>query len=84
MNTKRINIFTYLLLLVVISSGSACSLSKINAQSSNNNSNNLRSGDIIRSEDITVSPTPAYQPPKRISKDIIKTNEKPAKLNERK
>ena len=73
MNTKRINIFTYLLLLIAVACGSACSLTKIKAQSPNQKSITVNANNTGDSSETT------YKPPKRISKDIIKTEEKPTK-----
>ncbi len=72
MNTKRISIFFYLLLLVaVVASGStACSLSKIKAQSPNRQSETAAGNNTANSSELS------YKPPKRVSRDIIKKDEK--------
>jgi hypothetical protein len=72
MNSRRINILICILLLsVAIISGSACSMGKINAQ----NPGSGRTEAMRRQS--TEPSTPAYKPPKRVSKDVIKTEEKP-------
>lgn len=79
MNTKQFTILTMLLILIVTIGGSACSMTKINAQNPNNRETAHR--------EISESKTPAYNPPKRISKDIIKTeetSEKPLKIKQKK
>lgn len=77
MNTKKITILTMLLLVVVTVGSSACSLTKTNAQSPNNRTETTRS-------EVADSTMPAYKPPKRISKDIIKTEEKTEKTTKNK
>jgi hypothetical protein len=71
MNTKRFNIYAYLLLLAIIISSSACSLSSISAKSPNH------SAETARTENNTDSAKNEYKPPRRISRDVIKKNEKP-------
>lgn len=71
MNTKRINIYACLLLLAVIVSSSACSLSSISAKSPD------RKIETARTENNSDSSKNEYKPPKRVSRDIIKKDEKP-------
>lgn len=73
MNTKRINIFTYLLLLALVASVSAACMTKIKAETPAQKSVTASSNTADSSEQ-----PPAYQAPKRVSRDIIKTDEKPA------
>jgi hypothetical protein len=64
-----------ILLLVIIAGGSACSLGRINAQSPTGNTETTQNNNTNN----TNSSKTKYEPPKRISKDIIKTDEKLAK-----
>ncbi len=73
MNKKRINLYSLVLLIAVAVSGSACSLSSISAKSPN------RKPETARAETNTDSSKNEYKPPKRVSRDIIKKEEKPAK-----
>jgi hypothetical protein len=77
MKTKQINIFTCLLLLAIVAFSSACSMTKINAQSRE------QKPEIVRNDTASDSSKPGYEPPKRVSKDIIKKDEKPAKSQTR-
>lgn len=60
--TQRIKKFIGLCLLTFVAFGAACSSGKITAQTPH-----------VKS---TESPTPEYKPPKRVSRDIIKTEAK--------
>ena len=64
--TQRINNLIWLLLLALIAVGSACSLGKANAQ-------RPTSAETVRRQP-TESPTPAYKPLKRVSRDVIDTD----------
>jgi hypothetical protein len=74
MNTKRINIYACLLLLAIIASSSACSLTNISAKSPNQKT------ETAQTENKADSSNDEYKPPKRVSRDIIKKDEetKPA------
>jgi len=63
LKTERIKMFTGVLLVASAAFGAACSSSAPIAQTP-------------RVKPVE-SPTPAYQPPKRVSRDIIKTEAKP-------
>lgn len=77
MNVRRFDVLIYLLLLVALIAGgsTACSTTKINAQNPDNNRT-----EAMRTERADSS-TSDYKPPKRISKDVIKTDEKTEKAN---
>jgi hypothetical protein len=65
---RRTNLFICLLLLTFTAVGSACSLGTTSAQ-------NPAGAKTVR-RNPNESPTPAYQPPKRVSRDVIKTEKK--------
>ena len=56
--------------MVALVSGSACSLSKIKAQSPNQQTQTASAANAAGSSE------PSYKPPKRVSRDIIKKDEK--------
>lgn len=72
MNTKRIDFLTYFLLFIIAASASACSFGDTNAQSA------AQKPDAPSVERTAEPSTPAYQSPKRVSRDIIKKEEQPA------
>lgn len=65
MKNPRFNVLGYFLLLIIAAFGSACS--KTTAQ------NPDRKTETVRTKE---SPTPAYKPLKRESRDVIKTESK--------
>ena len=71
MRSEKIYYVICLLLLATAFGNSACSSTKINAQPS---------GDVrASSERPAESPTPGYKKPKRVSQDVISSDEKEAK-----
>lgn len=69
MRRERINFYIGIILLTIVIVSSACSFSRINAQSPET----ARRTEAKPEE----SPTPAYKKPKRVSKDVISEPEKP-------
>lgn len=67
MKTQRIKLFIGLLILALTAFGSACSFGKATAQNPQGEPRAARP---------TESPTPAYKPLKRVSRDIIKSETK--------
>jgi hypothetical protein len=65
--TQRIKMFVGLLMLASAAFGSACSFGKATAQNPQQET---------RAPRPTETPTPAYKPLKRVSRDIIKTDAK--------
>ncbi len=71
MNTYKVNVLICLLLLVaVVAGGSACSVTRTSAHSPEE----TRTEAMRRESDEPSAP--AYKPPKRVSKDVIKTDKK--------
>jgi hypothetical protein len=67
MKIERIKMFIGLFVLICAAFGSACSFGKATAQSQPSQPKTIRP---------TETPTPPYKPLKRVSRDIIKTENK--------
>ena len=66
--TSRANILILVILLPLIALGSACGYNKASAQKPSN-------AETVRTRP-TESPTPAYKPLKRVSRDVIDSDDK--------
>jgi len=71
MTGKLNNIFLYLILLIIVAYSSAC------------NSTNAQSTKTTTINDKTEASKPTYKEPKRVSKDVITSDKKPAETKKK-